>query len=202
MTKEAASAAYKVATTALPFTDVTDGWYIDSVEYAYATGLMNGSSATTFSPSVKTNRAMIVQMLYNLEGKPAVDKSNNPFTDVADTWYTDAVLWAYQSGVTTGTSATTFSPDALVTREQVAVFLYRYMRDYKKADVGEGADLSAYPDADTISPYTDFAPAMAWANANGIIGGKKNGEVVTLSPLDQAMRSEVAKMFVSFAKKY
>ena len=106
---------------------------------------MNGSSATTFSPSVKTNRAMIVQMLYNLEGKPAVDKSNNPFTDVPDTWYTDAVLWAYQSGVTTGTSATTFSPDALVTREQVAVFLYRYMRDYKKADMGEGADLSAFP---------------------------------------------------------
>ena len=125
-----------------------------------------------------------------------------PFTDVADTWYTDAVLWAYQSGVTTGTSATTFAPDALVTREQVAVFLYRYMRDYKKADLGDGADLSSYPDADTISPYTDFAPAMAWANANGIIGGKKNGSAVTLSPLDQAMRSEVAKMFVSFAKKY
>ncbi|MBR5447949.1 MAG: S-layer homology domain-containing protein [Clostridia bacterium] len=145
MTAEDVKNAYKVAATALPFTDVQDGWYIDSVEYAYATGLMNGSSATTFSPSVKTNRAMIVQMLYNLEGKPAVDKSNNPFTDVPDTWYTDAVLWAYQSGVTTGTSATTFSPDALVTREQVAVFLYRYMRDYKKADMGEGADLSAFP---------------------------------------------------------
>ncbi len=202
MTDEDVKTAYKVTTTALPFTDVEDGWYIDSVEYAYATGLMNGSSATTFSPSVKTNRAMIVQMLYNLEGKPAVDKSNNPFTDVPDTWYTDAVLWAYQNGVTTGTSATTFAPDALVTREQVAVFLYRYMRDYKKADVGEGADLSAYPDADSISDYTDFNEAVAWANANGIIGGKKNGEVVTLSPLDQAMRSEVAKMFVSFAKKY
>ncbi|MBR5447411.1 MAG: S-layer homology domain-containing protein, partial [Clostridia bacterium] len=178
MTTEDVANAYKVATTAVPFTDVQDGWYIDSVEYAYATGLMNGSSATTFSPSVKTNRAMIVQMLYNLEGKPAVDKSNNPFTDVPDTWYTDAVLWAYQSGVTTGTSATTFSPDALVTREQVAVFLYRYMRDYKKADMGEGADLSVFPDADKISPYTDFAPAMAWANANGIIGGKKNGSDV------------------------
>ncbi|MBQ6789152.1 MAG: S-layer homology domain-containing protein [Clostridia bacterium] len=202
MTDEDVKTAYKIATTALPFTDVTDGWYIDSVEYAYATGLMNGSSATTFSPSVKTNRAMIVQMLYNLEGKPVVDKTNNPFTDVADTWYTDAVLWAYQSGVTTGTSATTFAPDALVTREQVAVFLYRYMRDYKKADLGDGADLSSYPDADAISPYTDFAPAVSWANANGIIGGKKNGSAVTLSPLDQAMRSEVAKMFVSFAKKY
>ncbi len=202
MTDEDVKTAYKIATTALPFTDVTDGWYIDSVEYAYATGLMKGSSATAFAPSVKTNRAMIVQMLYNLEGNPAVDKTNNPFTDVPDTWYTDAILWAYQNGVTTGTSATTFSPDALVTREQVAVFLYRYMRDYKKAEMGEGADLSVYPDADSINDYTDFNEAVAWANASGIIGGKKNGSVVTLSPLDQAMRSEVAKMFVSFAKKY
>lgn len=202
MTAEDVKTAYKVATTALPFTDVEDGWYIDSVEYAYSTGLMKGSSATAFAPSVKTNRAMIVQMLYNLEGNPAVDKADNPFTDVPDTWYTDAILWAYQNGVTTGTSATTFSPDALVTREQVAVFLYRYMRDYKKAEMGEGADLSVYPDADSINDYTDFNEAVAWANANGIIGGKKNGSVVTLSPLDQAMRSEVAKMFVSFAKKY
>ena len=164
---------------------------------------MNGSSASTFSPSVKTSRAMIVQMLYNLEGRPAVDKSNNPFTDVdSGAWYADAVLWAYQNGVTTGTSATTFSPDALVTREQVAVFLYRYQKDYKKAEMGEGADLSAFPDSDKISPYTGFAEAMAWANANGIIGGKKNGSDVTLSPLDQAMRSEVAKMFVSFDKKF
>ena len=203
MTAEDVKNAYKVATTAVPFTDVEDGWYIDSVEYAYATGLMNGSSATTFSPAVKTSRAMIVQMLYNLEGRPAVDKSNNPFTDVASTaWYADAVLWAYQSGVTTGTSATTFSPDGLVTREQVAVFLYRYRKDYKKAEMGEGADLSAFPDANKISPYAGFADAMAWANASGIIGGKKNGSDVTLSPLDQAMRSEVAKMFVSFDKKF
>ncbi|MBR6807916.1 MAG: S-layer homology domain-containing protein, partial [Clostridia bacterium] len=203
MTDEDVKNAYKVATTAVPFTDVEDGWYIDSVEYAYATGLMNGSSETTFSPSVKTSRAMIVQMLYNLEGRPAVDKSNNPFTDVAgDAWYADAVLWAYQNGVTTGTSATTFSPDALVTREQVAVFLYRYQKDYKKAEIGDGADLSSFPDADKISPYAGFAEAMAWANANGIIGGKKNGSDVTLSPLDQAMRSEVAKMFVSFDKKF
>ncbi len=202
MTEEDAAIAYKIATTAVPFTDVEDGWYIDSVEYAYATSLMSGTGDTSFAPSVKTNRAMIVQMLYNMEGNPAVDRSNNPFTDVPDTWYTDAILWAYRNGVTTGTSDTTFSPDALVTREQVAVFLYRYMRDYKKADVGEGADLSVYPDADSISDYTDFNEAMSWANAGGIIGGKKNGEVVTLSPLDQAMRSEVAKMFVSFAKKH
>lgn len=203
MTAEDVKNAYKIATTAVPFTDVEDGWYIDSVEYAYATGLMNGSSASTFSPSVKTNRAMIVQMLYNMEGRPAVDTKNNPFTDIpSDAWYAPAVLWAYQNGVTTGTSATTFSPDALVTREQVAVFLYRYQKDYKKAEMGEGADLSSFPDADKISPYAGFAEAMAWANANGIIGGKKNGSDVTLSPLDQAMRSEVAKMFVSFDKKF
>ena len=203
MTAEDVKNAYKIATTALPFTDVKDGWYIDSVEYAYNTGIMKGSSDTTFSPSVQTNRAMIVQMLYNLEGAPEVDTSNNPFTDIpANKWYTKAVLWAYQNGVTTGTSKTTFSPDTLVTREQVAVFLYRYLKDYKKADVGEGADLSAYPDVDSISKYAGFKDAVAWANANGIITGKKNGDVVTISPLDKAMRSEVAKMFASFAKKY
>ena len=101
----------------------------------------------------------ILQLLYNIEGRPAVDTVNNPFTDIpSGKWYTSAVLWAYQNGVTTGTSATTFSPDTLVTREQVAVFLYRYMKDYKKA---EAALENCEKDAD-------------WYNAMGVIALRNN----------------------------
>ena len=142
-------------------------------------------------------------MLYNMEGKPAVDKTNNPFADVASgAWYADAVLWAYQNGVTTGSSATTFSPDALVTREQVAVFLYRFMKDYKGAEMGAGAELSAFPDADKISPYAGFAEAVSWANGAGIVTGKGSGDNVLLAPLDQAQRSETATMFARFHKLF
>ncbi len=188
----------------IPYEDVEEGsWYEESVIYAYEEGLMTGTAANTFSPSVKTTRAMLVRMLYNMEGSPAVDKTNNPFTDIPDgAWYTDAVLWAYQNGVTTGTSATTFSPDTLVTREQVAVFLYRFVKDYKKLTVDEGADLSVYPDVDTISPYAGFKEAVAWANKLSILGGKRTGEIVMLAPQDTAMRSETATMFARFHRVF
>ena len=146
---------------------------------------------------------MIVQMLYNMEGKPAVDKTNNPFADVAgDAWYADAVLWAYQSGVTTGTSATAFSPDALVTREQVAVFLYRFMKDYKGEKMDAGADISSFSDAGKISPYAGFAEAVAWANGAGIVTGKAVDGTTLLAPLDQAQRCETATMFARFYKRF
>ena len=207
MTDDEVKAAYETTTAkgkTMSFTDVPEGkWFYPTINYAYNTGLMNGTSDTLFAPSTNTSRAMIVQLLYNIEGRPAVDTSNNPFTDIpSGKWYTSAVLWAYQNGVTTGTSATTFSPDTLVTREQVAVFLYRYMKDYKKAEMAEGADLSTFPDADKISRYSGFAEAVAWANGVGIITGKKNGDDVLLAPLDKAMRSETATMFARFHKAY
>ena len=164
---------------------------------------MSGTGDGTFEPATNTSRAMIIQMLYNFEGKPEVDTAENPFTDVpANKWYTKAVLWAYQNGVTAGSSATTFSPDTLVTREQVAVFLYRYLKDYKKADMAEGADLSVFPDEGSISKYAGFREAVAWATAEGIVTGKKNGDAVTLSPLDKAQRSETATMFTRFHRAF
>ena len=207
MTADQVKAAYERTAAkgkAFAFTDVKDSdWFYPTVQYAYQTGLMNGTSAALFAPSTQTSRAMIVQMLYNMEGKPAVDKSNNPFSDVAsDAWYADAVLWAYQNGVTAGSSATTFSPDALVTREQVAVFLYRFMKDYKGEDMTAGADLSAFPDHDKISPYAGFAEAVSWANGAGIVTGKAVGENTLLAPLDQAQRSETATMFARFHKLF
>ncbi len=206
MTDAEAKAAFDATAKgkAMAFTDVVStDWFYPTVGYAYSTGLMNGTSDTAFAPATQTSRAMIVQLLYNMEGRPAVDTGDNPFTDVpAGTWYTDAVLWAYQNGVTTGTGATTFSPDTLVTREQVAVFLYRYMKDYKKAEMAEGADLSSFPDAGEISPYAGFAEAVAWANGVGIVTGKQSGEVVLLAPQDKAQRSETATMFARFHKAF
>lgn len=207
MTADEVKAAYERTTAKgkdFTFTDVNDSdWFYPTVQYAYQSGLMNGTSQSLFAPATKTSRAMIVQMLYNMEGKPAVDKSNNPFADVASgAWYADAVLWAYQNGVTTGSSATTFSPDALVTREQVAVFLYRFMKDYKGEEMSAGAELSAFPDADKISPYAGFAEAVSWANGAGIVTGKGSGDNVLLAPLDQAQRSETATMFARFHKLF
>ena len=206
MSAEQAKAAYEAVTSTkkMAFTDVAStDWFYPTVGYAYDTGLMSGTSDTTFAPVTQTSRAMIVQLLYNMEGRPAVDTANNLFTDVpTDQWYAPAVLWAYRNGVTTGTSATTFSPDTLVTREQVAVFLYRYMKDYKKAEMAEGADISVFPDADKISPYAGFAEAVSWANGVGIVTGKQSGDTVLLAPQDKAQRCETATMFARFHKAF
>ncbi len=207
MTDEAVKAAYDKTCKPVKkfnFTDVKPAdWFYEPVLYSYATELMNGTSDTLFAPATQTSRAMIVQLLYNMEGRPAVDMSDNPFADVPSTeWYAPAVLWAYQNGVTTGTGAATFSPETLVTREQVAVFLYRYMKDYKKAEMAEGADLSSFVDADQISPYAGFAEAVSWANSIGIVTGKRNNTLVLLAPQDKAQRSETATMFARFHRAF
>lgn len=188
---------------ALPFEDVKDSaWYASSVRYAYENGLMNGTSATAFAPTVETSRAMIVQLLYNMEGRPEVEYKPI-FTDVSEkAWYAKAVIWAYENGVTAGSSATTFSPDTLVTREQVAVFLYRFMKDYKGEVMAEGADITSFPDADKISHYAGFADAVAWANGVGIITGKTSANGAILAPLDRAQRCETATMFARFHRSF
>jgi len=206
MSADEAKLAYEKATkpsVKLPFADVAeDAWYADTVRYAYENSLMNGTSDTAFAPATATSRAMIVQLLYNMEGRPEV--TYKPiFTDVKeDAWYADAVIWAYENGVTTGSSATTFSPDALVTREQVAVFLYRFMKDYKGEDMAEGADITSFPDHDKISPYAGFADAVVWANSVGIITGKTSSDGAILAPLDNAQRCESATMFARFHRSF
>ena len=202
MTADEVKAAYAARTAKIPaFSDVNStDWYYHNVRYAVDSGLMNGTGGSLFAPATETSRAMIVQMLYNMEGRPAVEYKPT-FTDVAEgAWYADAVIWAYESGVTSGSSATTFSPDALVTREQLAVFLFRYLRDYKKADVITDGDLSSFPDAGSISPYTDFKEAVQWATGEGIITGKTKGDTVVLAPTDRAQRCETATIFARFHK--
>ena len=178
----------------IPFTDVaTTAWYYDAVRYMYEGGMMNGTSANTFSPNETTTRAMIVTMLHRLEGEP--NASGGSFTDVASSmYYADAIAWAQANGVVNGTSATTFSPDQAITREQMAAILYRYAQ-FKGYDVTAGNSLNAYTDASQISPYA--ATAMQWANAEGLITGNT---ATTINPAGNATRAEVATILMRFAE--
>ena len=177
------------------FVDVADSdWYADAVQYVFANGLMAGTSDTTFSPNATTTRAMIVTILYRLEGTPAVT-GTTAFTDVAaGQYYADAVAWAAQNGIVSGTSATTFSPDGVITREQMAAILYRYAQ-YKGYDVTAKADLSMFTDATQVSTYA--TDAMAWANASGLISGTS---ATTLSPAGSATRAQVATILMRFCE--
>ena len=179
------------------FTDVNmNAWYHDGVHWALDEGIMVGTSDTTFSPNTATTRAMLVTMLWRMEGEPEPASTETDFTDVeAGSWYEKAVLWAAETGITAGTSDTTFSPNAELTREQLATFLRRYAA-YKGLDVSASADLSGYTDAGSISNFAQ-AP-IRWAVAVGIINGTSD---TTLSPRKSATRAEVATMLMRYCTK-
>ena len=176
-----------------PFTDVAIGaWYYDSVMYVVEHKLFTGTGANTFSPTANMNRAMLVTVLYRLAGSPAVSGSM-PFTDAAEgKWYSNAVLWASQTGIVTGTGADTFSPNQSVTREQIAVMLRRYAA-YYGYDTSAAADLSGYSDAGKISGFA--RDGVSWAVAEGLIKGSGN----KLSPKNSASRAEVATLLQRYS---
>ena len=180
----------------LPFTDVAVGdWYYDAVAYVYENGLMTGTSGTLFSPNATTTRAMIVTILYRLEGSPVANGSAG-FTDVAyGTWYTAAVNWAAANDIVTGYGSGKFGPMDPITREQMAAILFRYA-DFKGMDTSARADLSGYTDAGDISAYA--VEAMSWANAEGFITGTT---ATTLKPQGSATRAQVATILTRYAQK-
>lgn len=180
------------------FTDVKAGdWFADSVAYVQAQGLMNGTSATTFSPNTNTTRAMVVTMLYRLAGSPDVSGVSVNFQDVpAGAYYSDAVAWAASNNIVSGSSATTFSPDVNVTRDQLATMLYRYAVA-QGADVSGGSDLAGYTDAGQIPDYA--LDAVKWAVGKGIITGRTD---TTVAPGGNASRAEVATIFARFCQSY
>ncbi len=192
---------HESAVTPFPFVDVKDtDWYYKWAYYALNHGLMKGTdtAGTLFSGDVTATRAMLVQILYNMEGSPQVEFSNK-FTDVSqDAWYASAVMWASEAGITSGTSEDTFSPDRAISREQLAVFLYRYLRDYKKVTPAVGASPDTFTDAGEISPYPDFREALSWALGEGILTGKSTPYGLRLAPGDTAVRSEAAAMLARF----
>lgn len=179
----------------LPFTDVNEGdWFYDKVAYVYHHKLMTGTSETTFEPNATLTRAMMVQILYNKEGRPAATTNGNPYTDVPkDQWYYNAVQWAYENKITSGTSETTFEPNSEVTREQFARFMYNYAGN---PAVSGKLD---FVDADQVSDWA--YDAMIWANQNNIILGKKKSDgSVVLDPRGNATRAEAATILMGYCK--
>jgi len=182
------SAAYKDVDTKL--------WYHEYIDFVIENKIMVGTSATTFEPSTKLTRAMMVQILYNMEGKPTGSKGET-FADVAkDAWYADAVAWASANGIVKGYGNGKFGPNDRITREQMATILYRYAIA-KKYDVSKTNDLKAFVDAKDVS---DWALAgMKWAVGTGLINGR---DATHLVPRDTATRAEVATIITRFCKAY
>ena len=155
--------------------------------------MMNGTSATQFSPDGTTTRGMIVTILHRLEGEPAAAASS--FTDVAaGSYYEDAVNWAAANGIVNGVSETSFAPNTAITREQMAAILYRYAQ-FKGYDVSTSGSLGGYADASDISAYA--ATAMQWANGEGLINGVTD---TTLDPQGSATRAQVATILMRFCE--
>lgn len=188
-------AGWKADGTGHRYSDVAPGdWFAADVEYVSAHGLMDGTGNGAFSPYVGTNRAMIVTILWRLEGKPSAG-SPLTFQDVpAGQWYTEAVRWAAEKGIVTGYSGDKFGPTDAVTREQMAAILFRYAR-YKHYNVTARADLSAFTDCGKVSSWA--AEAMSWANAAGLINGLGDGR---LAPQSSAVRCQTAAMLHRFCK--
>ena len=181
------------------FTDVTKNWAYPGIQYCVTHGIMGGMGDGTFAPTGTTTRAQIVQILYNLEGTPAVS-GTTPFTDLTANWYKPAILWAYQNNVVAGTSPTTFAPDQPVTREQIAVILTQYMFHVLKMErTWTPADLSKFPDGAQVSGWAK--EAMQDAVALGLINGTKapDGKVY-LDPQGSAARQQVATILMNFCQ--
>ena len=181
------------------FSDVTKNWAYPGIQYCVTHGIMGGMGDGTFAPTGTTTRAQIVQILYNLEGTPAVS-GTTPFTDLTANWYKPAILWAYQNNVVAGTSPTTFDPDQPVTREQIAVILTQYMFHVLKMErTWTPADLSTFPDGAQVSSWAK--EAMQDAVALGLINGSKASDgKVYLDPQGSATRQQVATILMNFCQ--
>lgn len=180
-------------TTELNFTDVKESdWFFKGVEYVVDKGIMSGVSENEFAPSGKLTRAMLVQMLYNMESRPACD-AENAFMDVpVGQWYTDAVIWANDEKIVSGMGEGLFAPNMEITREQMVAMLYNYAK-YKGYDVTASADLSAFADTASVSAWAQ--PAMQWAVAEGYISGMGDSQ---LAPQGTATRAEIASVIMRF----
>ena len=176
------------------FMDVpASAWYYDAVEYVYENGLMSGVSGGWFAPNDTLTRAMLVQTLYAMEGRPAAASAG--FADVASgDWYASAVNWAAANGVVSGVSETGFGPNNALTREQLALILYRFAQ-YKGYDVTGTSDLTAYADGSSVSGWA--AEAMSWAVNAGLISGVGGNQI---APTGTASRAQVAQILMNFCE--
>lgn len=169
-------------------------WSHEGIDYAVAHGLFVGTSDTTFSPTGAMTRAMLVSVLWRMEGEPA-HTDRNPFTDVGTDWYTDGVLWAAEHDIVAGIGDGRFDPNGDVTREQIAAILCRYTL-WKGRSADARADLSVFPDAGDVSDWA--YDSLAWANAENLISGCMIGSISYLKPLDNATRAQVAAILMRY----
>ena len=169
-------------------------WFAEAVEFVVSEGLFKGVSDDEFNPNGGMTRAMLVTVLWRLEGAPKAAYANG-FADVEDgSWYDAAVTWASANGLVKGYNATTFGPNDMITREQMATILFRYAY-MRGLNTGYRADLSRYTDAGSISGYA--REAMSWAVETGIISGMTS---TTLNPAGTATRAQVATILMRFVK--
>ena len=178
------------------FNDVSSSaWYAEAVEYVYDNGLMTGVSGSSFAPNNTLTRAMVVQTLYAMAGKPEVSGSES-FADVASNdWFADAVTWASANGIVNGYSAAQFAPGDPVTREQLALILYGYAQIRGYNTTQGGMSIREFSDYGAISDWA--LEAMDWAVNAGLLSGKGNG---VLDPAGTATRAEVAQILMNFSE--
>lgn len=170
-------------------------WFIPSIKYVYKNKYFNGITKEKFEPNTHMNRSMLVQTLYNLEGKPRVTW-NDKFKDVAKgQWYSDAVIWAAENDIVSGYSNGKFGANDKVTREQISVMLYNYSQ-MKDEDIGNDLDLSSFKDSKEISSWA--LDSMKWANEEKIINGRTSN---TLVPKGNTSRAEVATMIMNLMNR-
>ena len=175
-------------------------WSHEGIDYCVRRSLMVGTGVGTFSPDMACSRAQIVQILYNLSGDKT-DYGNYylPFTDVAPgDWFYEAVAWAYANDIVAGTSASTFAPNDVITREQMAVILYGYTAKYAPAFTGGGTSLGQFPDAGSVANWA--YTAMSWAVGNGLISGMGSGGVSYLAPQGSATRAQASAIIMRYCQ--
>ena len=184
------------------FADVYQDWYTDYVQYVYKNALMTGMKGTkNFAPNANITKAQVAQVLYNMEGKPRI-KSQKVFKELNDVykeeWYAKAVAWAYNTGVVTGDLNTKkFSPNADVTREQLALMMFRYAK-YKGYDVSQTSDFAGMTGADKIADWSK--DGVTWAVGTGLISGVDKNGVKDIAPQGAASRAQVAAILQRFCE--
>lgn len=179
-----------------PFEDTSDqAWYYEAVHYVYYHKIMTGTGSGEFSPNATLSRAMVAQILYNLEGQPTMT-GEGTFVDAAEHWAADAIAWAKQTGVVAGYEGNIFRPEKAVTREELAQMLYNYAQ-YKGYNLTATGDLTVFPDGDMVQDWAETA--MSWANGNKLINGSEQaGGNLILSPNGNTTRAEAASILMNF----
>ena len=176
----------------LPFEDVPENaWFRDAVSYVYRNELMNGTSATTFSPGDSMTRGMLVTVLYRIDGSmPVTDEERACFDDIAGAYYTDAVAWAYSSGIVNGVSDTEFAPNRVITRQEAITIFYRYCVGENMVGLEADSALEGYVDRQSLASFA--VDAFAWAVSTGLVEGSASAEGMYLNPNDQLIRAQAA----------